>query len=122
MWSDELLDPPRIILVAEKLDDPDNMAGRHLLDAAPGITPEAHEYRVFDHGEQAIITFRRAHPTADGTKQAPLSDERSATAEAQLAENRQRAQVVPLIHQADAIPDASGSTSGSTSHTNSGSA
>lgn len=107
MWSDELLNTPRIILVAEMFDDPDSITGRHLLEAAPGITLEAHEYRVVDHGEQVIITFRRAHPTADGTKQAPHPDERSATPEAQLAENHRRAQVVPLIHQAGAIPDAS---------------
>ena len=106
-WSDELLALPRIMLVAEKFPDQVITTIQWLGDVAGDITIEAHEYRLFDHGANMAVSFRRILPLEDmeARRLRPGLSERTAEVKEQLSANRRRAKSVALIHEAGAIPD-----------------
>lgn len=64
-WTDDLLTPPRMILVAEKFPDQVITTMQWLSEVARYLTIEAHEYRLFDHGDTMAVSFRRIFPVGD---------------------------------------------------------
>src|SRR5699024_7927011 len=108
-WNDELMALPRVILVAEKYPDQVITTVQWLSEVAADLTIEAHEYRLFDHGEDVSVSFRRILPVEDleDRRLRPGLSERTAEVREQLSENRRRARSVALIHEAGAMPDSS---------------
>ncbi|MFD5808830.1 DNA-binding protein [Rhodococcus aetherivorans] len=106
-WNDELLGLPRIILVAENFPGQVITTVQWLSEVASDITIEAHEYHLFDRGDDVAVSFQRILPVEDLEDQRlrPGLIERTTEVRERLSTNRRRAKSVAIIHEAGAIPD-----------------
>ncbi|MBH0120028.1 DNA-binding protein [Rhodococcus sp. CX] len=105
-WTDELLGLPRIILVAENFPAQVITTIQWLSDVAGDITIEAHEYHLFDRGDEVAVSFQRILPVEDleDRRLRPGLVDRTTEVKEQLSTNRRRARSVAIIAEAEAIP------------------
>jgi hypothetical protein len=106
-WLEEVFQLPRIILVAEFFPPQVITTIQWLSCVASDITIEAHEYNLFDRGDEVDVAFQRIFPINDLEERRlrPNLGERAAEVREKVSSNRRRVRSVALIHQAGAIPD-----------------
>lgn len=105
-WEEEILQLPRLVLVAADYPAQVLTTVQWLADVAPNLTIECHQFQLFCHGDDLFVNFHRLYPV-DDLKDRRLRPAIVAAEEARerVATNTRRAKSVKVIHDLGLIPD-----------------
>jgi len=108
-WNDEVLELPRLIVVAESFPAQVLTTVQWLERVAPDLSVECHEYTLFRNETQTLVVFSRIFPIEDLSDRMlrPATRDVTESARELLTSNKRRAKSVTIIHEHKLIPEGS---------------
>lgn len=106
-WDDDILKLPKLILVAEEFPDQVLTTVQWLTSTvADGLEIECHEYRLFNDGGRALVSFQKRFPVEnlDGRRLRPVAAVDTGEVRERIATRERRAKSVKVIAEHGGIP------------------
>lgn len=106
-WTDEVLALPRVLLVAESFPAQVITTVQWLANVTTALVVEAHEYHLFQRGDDVVVAFQRLFPVAEVKDRVlrPSSVIERAGVSEQIVQNQRRARSTVIISESGTISE-----------------